>query len=318
MKRKLWLTIGAATAAISPVAALVACEKNEKVSATKKFTIAPDAVVFDISSLDTENVINGILGTIGTKMPKSVTELDPKTESAYEDMKVYLSQANFAREKIRLVNGGESFDLDFSKVHKNMDELSQIANTKKFSELPSNGDASKIGLAAKNIQPIDYTKAMLDFSGAMAIADWLRLYIPKPTTKQTVTVTQAMLDAYPYGLLSPTGQWAKLGDSWEEDVEESSADIALRHPYINLLRSYHEIFYNFFKSDFYKKWVVGKTFIVAKNDSAYEPVTGTFTGAPNQIIVNPGELYDIPNSLGTLPETSNFEFSFFYSLLGLK
>lgn len=161
MKRKLLLPLGVIAATVAPVATAVSCSKDDIVPNSKKFYVADDAVVLDVSTMSASELVNKILGTIGTRMSKPITEMTPDNEEAYAIVREYLSKANFYKNIIRLSNGDEHYDLDFTDVHKHMDELSHIANNIKFNGL-DNSQTLSIGIEADGVQPIEYTKVILE------------------------------------------------------------------------------------------------------------------------------------------------------------
>lgn len=79
------------------------------------------------------------------------------------------------------------------------------------------------------------------------------MYVATPPTKQTVIVTQKDIEAANGFLSLPTGGYAKVGDTYEKETYEDVKSIVARHPYINLLKSYHKIFNDFVHSPFYAK-----------------------------------------------------------------
>lgn len=299
-KRKIWLALGAGITTVAPVAAVVACTESNTLKPWK-FEIADDAVIMDISKMSSEDLINKILETIGTRMDKSIVEIDPSNAERYDDVKAYLSKANFSKEIIRLKMGNEQFDLNFKYVHKNISELKEIANKYKYSEL-NQSKALSIGMSADGIQGISYTKVMLSMSEAMKIKDFMCMYEPSYNPQREVNDEE----------LKDTWMGYQKGDK----VDDTDALIA-NHPYLNLLKAYHNVFYYFTKSNLYKEWSKDKTFIVAENNSP-SIIVGTHQENGVKKIVKTGELYDLPDSIKGLPETSNLEFSFFYSLVGLK
>lgn len=307
------------TIIVPPLLTVVSCGTNVVNNTTKRFSIVSDAVLFDITKLDPSGFIAGILGTIGTQMDVPIYEMTPSNEQNYNLLKNYLNKANFTKDIIRVSYKDKTEDLNFSEVHHYIDELKKVTQLP-FATLEKNKGA-EIGLQTQNIYASDLTRVILDHPGSMGLADWLKMYEQKPATKQTITVTKEMIDKAGGWLFTPNGM-ANVGDTYEEEVQESIPEIITRHPYLNLLRAYHKVFWSFIQTDLYKEWSKDKKFIVAKNDSPIV-TAGTHKTAGTQVIVRAGEMYDLPNSLITddkgtaTTETSNLEFQFFYSLLGL-
>lgn len=311
------------TMIILPMMTVVSCGESVASQTYRRFKIASDAVIFDISKVDPAGFVSGLLGTIGTRMNVPIYEMSPTSEQNYALIKNYLNQANFTKDIIRVTNSDKSYDLDFKEVHHWMDELKKITAIP-FSEVNKN-DGYAIGIAAKNIFASDLTKVILSGTVSTGLAPWLKMYDAKPVTKKTIVVTQADVDKSDWGVfVSPSGTYLKAGDTYEEiSGAELTADIVARHPYLNLLRAYHKVFWGFVNSDLYKEWSKDKTFIVAENKSPII-IEGTHDKAGTQVIVKSGEMYDLPNSLATdskgtifTTETSNLEFQFFYNLLDL-
>lgn len=307
MKKKIWMTLGASPVIMAPLVSLVACE-NKQSSETPELSQKPewshkitsDAVEFNVAKSNPEALVEMILSTLGTKMPKPINELTPYNEQRYNALyDTYLSKANFSRNIIRLVNGSEKYDLDFTDVLNNIRELKRIAETFKFDDLAKNKDLL-IGLRSQGVHGTEYTKIMLNSKAAMSLSWFMKMVDP---TKK-------------YERLANDEEVADDPDVKGQMVFDVDIQVA-QHPYINLLKAYHKTLYKFTQSDFYKEWVKGKTFTVAVNTTA-PLLVGTFDGDGTMTIANVGELYDKPDAIKKLPETSNFEFSFFYSLVGLK
>lgn len=304
---------------MTPLISVVSCSESAVTQTYRRFTVAKDAVIFDITKLDPSGLIQGILGTIGTQMKIPAYDLAPSTAIRYAMVKDYLNQANFTKEVIRLKNGDETYDLDFKDVHKNIEELKNIASTVPFDKLDTT-IGGPAGANATNIQAVDYTKVILKESDVMNLVSFMNMYDPASIPTRPATFNETLFDAS-----------LKIGDPVTDGDK-----VIETHPYLNLLRAYHKIFYDFVKSDFYKKWVVDKTFVIALNDSKIGTASVRAESGV-KTIVKAGEGYDLNNSLslgivtkmGPPPsykmvsseefsqETSNLEFQFFYNLLDL-
>lgn len=303
---------------MTPLISVVSCSESAVTQTYRRFTVAKDAVIFDITKLDPSGLIQGILGTIGTQMKIPAYDLAPSTAIRYAMVKDYLNQANFTKEVIRLKNGDETYDLDFKDVHKNIEELKNIASTVPFDKLDTT-IGGPAGANATNIQAVDYTKVILKESDVMNLVSFMNMYDPASIPTRPATPND-------FDVL--TGK-IKSGDPVTDGDK-----VIETHPYLNLLKAYHKIFYDFVKSDFYKKWIVNKTFVVALNDSKIGTAS-VRAESGIKTIVKAGEGYDLNNSLSLgivtkmLPnyafvkseefsqETSNLEFQFFYNLLDL-
>lgn len=306
---------------IPPLMTVVSCSESAATQTYRRFSVAKDAVIFDISKLDPSGLISGILGTIGTQMKVPAYDMAPGNPTKYEMVKEYLHQANFTKDTIVLVNGEESWPLDFKDVHANVDKLKEIVDNFTFDQLdPKVGGPA--GANAKDIPAVDYTKVILKESDVLQLVSFMNMYNPSTIPKKPLTATDTDVI---FGI-------KKVGDLVTDENE-----ILKTHPYLNLLRSYHKIFYDFVHSPFYEHWIVGKTFVVAVNDSKINDSQGTRARESVQTIVNPGELYDKENTLSLgvklissgppnynmtkqnifSKETSNLEFQFFYNLLDL-
>lgn len=305
---------------VPPLMTVVSCSESVATQTYRRFSIAKDAVIFDISKLDPQDLISGILGTIGTQMKVPAYDMTPSSSEKYELVREYLQQANFSKEIIRLKNGNETYPLDFKDVHANLDKLKEIANKFSFDQLDKS-IGYKIGAAANGIYAVDLTKVILKAGDVTSLADFINMYDPQaiPTRPANSMDFDVMVGTI------------KAGDPVPDESK-----ILATHPYLNLLKAYHAILYPFFKSDFYSKWIVGKSFIVAKNDSKIG-TAGVRDLSGTQTVVLAGELYDQPNSLiadqvqgfdlktmkATVTstyakESSNLEFQFFYNLLDLN
>lgn len=300
MKKKIWLTLGASATVMAPVASLVACERVNDDHSLWANKVQPSAVKLDISKMSVENLIERILDILGTRMAKPITELTPSNEKQYKDLyNDYLSKANLSVNTIWLVDGDKSYPLNFTKVIDNMKELKRIAETFTFAQLDKSHSV-EVGMETDGVYGTKYTKVMLSMSHAMGLKDFMAMI--DPTVKYERKPSQYEIDE---------GYYA--ADEMAADIPE----IIKHHPYVNVLNGYHEEIWKFVNSDFYKEWIKGQSFVVSKN---YSPslFMGTYREDGTMEIVNEGEAYDKPDAIDKSPETSNFEFSLFYSLVGLK
>lgn len=308
MKKKIWIPLVASVTTLTPIMSIVACEKKDP---QLPMVVDNDAVVIQIDKLSGDELIEKILGTLGTKMPKPIAELSPANETKYKELyENYLKNVNFTKNIIKLESIHGTVSLDFTDVLANMKELQRIARDIPYDQL-DHDDTLKIGLKTEQVHGTEYTKIMLQANDTISLKNFMIMFDPKPEYFSEPTPEELANGEYVAG--------EKKGD-----IDE----IVKNHPYINLLKAYHDVLYKkFVASDLYEKWVVGKEFTIAVNESEQD-ITGTYPKAAIQETTKPGEHYDVDGSIQkknlfgkvvyTVPDTSNFEFAFFYSLVGLK
>lgn len=305
-----------------------------------------DVTDWDNPEIAVDYLVDDILGILNVRMPKPGNELSPTDEVKFIYLRdEYINKINIdSYYKIQIINGNKEYMLDFSSVATQVKLLKEFANrTDAWPTMRANGQLGyNIGIGAKNdFNAINYSKLIISSTPNVAMVNFLNMIEQKPKIKTTTKLTQQMMDADPfkygglYGMPVNTNPLTnmpyKVGDDVEVEIAESNEDIISRHPYLQMLNAYHDVLYEFTKSEFFKDWVRGKQYNIILNDSKFD-AGDTHEKAGYPAIANPGDWYDIENpsaqsdaikkklKVSNTPETfmtesSNLEFVFFYHLL---
>lgn len=308
-----------------------------------------DVTDWDNPEIAVDYLVDDILGILNVRMPKPGNELSPTDEVKFNYLRdEYINKINIdSYYKIQIINGNKEYMLDFSSVADQVKLLKEFANrTVAWPTMQANQTLKlgyNLGIEAKtNFNAINYSKLIKSSALNIAMVDFLNMIEQKPKIKITTKLTQQMMDADfftygggPYNMpinINPlTNALYKVGDDVEVEITESQEDTIARHPYLQMLNAYHDVLYEFTKSEFFKEWVRGKQYNIILNDSAIA-VGNTRDKEGYPAIANPGDWYDIENpsaqsegirkklKVADRPETfatesSNLEFVFFYHLL---
>lgn len=329
---KLFLGFCTPVGVVAPVISAVAC--NDKTTLNKTAQLYDDSkgvISWNIANITTDALVDGILNTLRVKMPRPSTFMSPENEQQYNIIKHYLENSNFLNPKIHLINGRETYTLDFSGAKKYIEELKFIAEKVPFTEIQTHANnATSMGLQAINIQAISYSKQILSFGQNTKMTPFLQLYDEKtlPFTYKQYYIAdswgmgrlKAITEEQYNKLINVTDEndplWNEVDPSgyeyghnkdalsWKESptpvYSTNVQDLIANSAYLSLLKAYHKVFWQFVNSDFYKTWINNsskkRVFNVAINTTKSLAV-GTHDGPGQAYKANPGELYDQPNNL---------------------
>lgn len=301
--KKLWISALATTTAIAPVTAIVACSTKDKVKDetkddTKEETTDPNAHrtinLAEVTTIDA--FMDQIDAKLNVFMPVIASDLikDKNVLIAY-------TEGITANESIILKNGTETYEFDLTGISPHVNEIKRILandlqDTRDVNEASRAENlakweaeaADRARVAALDIpqSPADYTNP--DYvKKAQPQAPYTPLeYASYGTAIGFKFLDNAMLPEIAFLTQATAGQgWAAGISDYMTLYDTTNAEIGLfdgtwtkeqlqafadNHPYIKMLRAYHEAIWKLVNSDFYKSWVANKQYQIGFSTSYYD------------------------------------------------